>query len=47
MSKSRRILGIEYTIFITLLAFGLYLGIEAYNTPSSPWCKFGFVSRKS
>ena len=33
LSKSRRILGIEYTIFITLLAFGLYLGIEAYNTP--------------
>lgn len=35
LSKSRRILGIEYTVFITLLAFGLYLGIEAYNTPKS------------
>jgi peptidoglycan-associated lipoprotein len=33
LSKSRRILGIEYTLFISLLALGLYLGIEAYNTP--------------
>jgi peptidoglycan-associated lipoprotein len=33
LSKSRRILGIEYTILISLLALGLYLGIEAYNTP--------------
>jgi hypothetical protein len=36
LNKSRRILGIEYTAFITLLAFGLYLGIEAYNTPTPP-----------
>jgi outer membrane protein OmpA-like peptidoglycan-associated protein len=33
INKSRRILGIEYTIFIALLSLGLYLGIEAYNTP--------------
>lgn len=33
LSKSRRLLGIEYTVFIALLALGLYLGIEAYNTP--------------
>jgi outer membrane protein OmpA-like peptidoglycan-associated protein len=32
LSKSRRILGIEYTILIALLAFGAYLGVEAYNT---------------
>lgn len=35
LSKSRRILGIEYTLFISLLALGLYLGIEAYNTPKA------------
>jgi len=34
--KSRRVLGIEYTVFIMLLAFGLYLGIEAYNSPQRP-----------
>jgi outer membrane protein OmpA-like peptidoglycan-associated protein len=34
INKSRRILGIEYTLFIALLSLGLYLGIEAYNTPS-------------
>jgi outer membrane protein OmpA-like peptidoglycan-associated protein len=34
LNKSRSILGIEYTVFITLLAFGLYLGVEAYNTPT-------------
>ena len=34
LNRSRRILGVEYTVFITLLAFGLYLGIEAYNTPT-------------
>jgi outer membrane protein OmpA-like peptidoglycan-associated protein len=33
LNKSRRILGIEYTVFISLLAFGVYLGIEAYNAP--------------
>ncbi len=33
LSRSRRILGMQYTLFISLLAFGLYLGIEAYNTP--------------
>lgn len=33
LSKSRSLLGIEYAVFISLLAFGLYLGIEAYNTP--------------
>src|SRR5262249_51247347 len=33
LNKSRRILGIWYTLFIALLAFGLYLGIEAFNTP--------------
>ena len=32
LNKSRRTLGIEYTAFISLLALGLYLGIEAYNT---------------
>jgi outer membrane protein OmpA-like peptidoglycan-associated protein len=33
LAKSRRILGVLYTLFITLLALGLYLGMEAYNTP--------------
>jgi outer membrane protein OmpA-like peptidoglycan-associated protein len=33
LNKSRRILGIEYTLFISLLAFGFYLGIEAFNAP--------------
>jgi outer membrane protein OmpA-like peptidoglycan-associated protein len=35
LNRSRRILGIEYTLFISLLALGLYLGIEAYNTPKA------------
>lgn len=41
INKSRRILGIEYTIFIALLSLGLYLGIEAYNTspPDSPFAE--------
>jgi outer membrane protein OmpA-like peptidoglycan-associated protein len=31
LNRSRRILGFEYTLFVALLAFGLFLGIEAYN----------------
>src|SRR5207248_171900 len=31
LNKSRRILGFEYTLFVALLALGLFLGIEAYN----------------
>jgi outer membrane protein OmpA-like peptidoglycan-associated protein len=33
LARSRTILGIEYTLFIALLALGLYLGIEAFNAP--------------
>ena len=32
LNKSRRVLGFEYTLFVALLALGLFLGIEAYNT---------------
>jgi peptidoglycan-associated lipoprotein len=33
LNRSRTILGVEYTLLIALLSLGLYLGIEAYNTP--------------
>jgi peptidoglycan-associated lipoprotein len=33
LARSRTILGIEYTLFIALLALGLYLGIEAFAAP--------------
>ncbi len=34
LAKSRTILGVEYTLFIALLALGLYLGIEAFAAPN-------------
>ena len=36
LDKSRRCLGICYTLLIGLLAFGLYLGIEALNAAEPP-----------
>jgi outer membrane protein OmpA-like peptidoglycan-associated protein len=47
ISRSRRILGLEYTASITLLAFGLYLGIEAWNTkPPDPPPGFAEITSK-
>ena len=35
LNKSRRLLGILYTLLIAFLAFGLYLGVEAFNPPKA------------